>query len=76
MSDLDGVRVGVLTVSDRVAAGARDDAGGSALCELLQAAGAVLVSRAVVPDERELISAAAAETRRPLSGPTSSRSSS
>ena len=58
MSELDGFRVGVLTVSDRVAAGARDDAGGSALCELLEAAGAVLVSRAVVPDEREPISAA------------------
>jgi molybdopterin adenylyltransferase len=56
MSELDGFRVGVLTVSDRVAAGARDDAGGSALCELLEAAGAVLVSRAVVPDEREPIS--------------------
>ena len=56
--DLGGIRVGVLTVSDRVAAGARDDAGGSALCELLEAAGAVLVSRAVVPDEREPISAA------------------
>ena len=58
MSELDGFRVGVLTVSDRVAVGARDDAGGSALCELLEAAGAVLVSRAVVPDEREPISAA------------------
>ena len=58
MSDLDGVRVAVVTVSDRVAAGARDDAGGSALCELLEAAGAVLVSRAVVPDEREPITAA------------------
>jgi molybdopterin adenylyltransferase len=58
MSDLDGIRVGVLTVSDRVAAGTRDDAGGSALCELLEAAGAVLVSRAVVPDEREPIAAA------------------
>ena len=58
MSGLDGVRVGVLTVSDRVAAGIRDDAGGSALCELLEAAGAVLVSRAVVPDEREPVTAA------------------
>ena len=48
----------VLTVSDRVAAGTRDDAGGSALCELLEGAGATLVSRAVVPDEREPIAAA------------------
>ena len=57
-SELDGVRVGVLTVSDRVAAGTRDDAGGSALCELLERAGAELVSRAVVPDEREPITGA------------------
>jgi molybdopterin adenylyltransferase len=55
---LSGVRVAVLTVSDRVAAGIRDDAGGSALCELLEAVGATLVSRAVVPDEREPVAAA------------------
>jgi molybdopterin adenylyltransferase len=55
---LSGVRVAVLTVSDRVAAGVRDDAGGSALCELLEAVGATLVSRAVVPDEREPVAAA------------------
>ncbi|HEY7605936.1 MAG TPA: molybdopterin-binding protein, partial [Actinomycetes bacterium] len=58
MIDLTGIRVGVLTVSDRVAAGARDDAGGGALCELLEGAGAELVSRAVLPDERELITEA------------------
>jgi molybdopterin adenylyltransferase len=58
--DLDGIRVAVLTVSDRVAAGTRDDAGGSALCELLERAGAELVSRAVVADEREPIAAAVA----------------
>ena len=58
MSDLDGMRVAVLTVSDRVAAGTRDDAGGSALCELLEGAGASLVSRAVVADEHEPIAAA------------------
>ena len=51
MSDLDGIRAAVLAVSDRVAAGTRDDAGGSALCELLEAAGAELVSRAVVADD-------------------------
>ena len=55
---LEGTRVAVLTVSDRVAAGTRDDAGGSALCELLESAGAELVSRAVVADEREPITAA------------------
>jgi molybdopterin adenylyltransferase len=53
-----GVRVAVLTVSDRVSAGTRGDAGGSALCELLEGVGATLVSRAVVPDEREPIAAA------------------
>ena len=58
MSELRGMRVAVLTVSDRVAAGARDDAGGSALCELLEGAGASLVSRAVVADEREPVTAA------------------
>ena len=58
MSGLGGIRVAVLTVSDRVAAGTRDDAGGSALCELLEGAGAELVSRAVVPDEPEPITAA------------------
>ena len=58
VNDLAGVRVAVLTVSDRVAAGSREDQGGSALCELLEAAGAILVSRAVVPDEREPVAAA------------------
>jgi molybdopterin adenylyltransferase len=57
MSRLEGLRVAVLTVSDRVSVGARDDAGGSALCELLEGTGATLVSRAVVPDEREPIEA-------------------
>ena len=56
--ELEGIQAGVLTVSDRVAGGIRDDAGGSALCELLEAAGAVLVSRAVVADEPEPITAA------------------
>ena len=58
MSRLDGMRVAVLTVSDRVADGTRDDAGGSALCGLLKDAGAEVVSRAVVADEREPIAAA------------------
>jgi molybdopterin adenylyltransferase len=55
---LQGMRAAVLTVSDRVSSGTRDDAGGGALCELLERAGATLVSRAVVPDEREPIAAA------------------
>jgi molybdenum cofactor synthesis domain-containing protein len=55
---LDGVRVAVLTVSDRVAAGTREDAGGDALGELVGAAGGAVVARAVVPDERAAIAAA------------------
>jgi molybdopterin adenylyltransferase len=58
MSDLSGTRVAVLTVSDRVAAGSREDAGGSVLCQLLEAAGATVVARAVVPDEPEQVAAA------------------
>ncbi len=48
---LDGLRVAVLTVSDRVAEGGREDAGGDALRELLERAGAAVVAREVVPDE-------------------------
>ena len=55
---LDGVRVAVLTVSDRVAVGNRADAGGSALCELVEGAGGAVVARAVVPDERDAVAAA------------------
>ncbi len=55
---LDGVRVAVLTVSDRVSQGSRQDAGGAALAELVEAAGAELADRAVVPDEREPIAGA------------------
>jgi molybdopterin adenylyltransferase len=47
----------VLTVSDGVAAGARDDRSGDALDELLRAEG-YEVERRVVPDEREEIAAA------------------
>jgi molybdenum cofactor synthesis domain-containing protein len=61
MSGLAGVRVAVLTVSDRVAAGSREDAGGDALRELLEAAGATLAARAVVADEREQVAAALRE---------------
>jgi molybdenum cofactor synthesis domain-containing protein len=56
--ELHGIRVAVLTVSDRVAAGSRDDQGGDALCALLRRAGATLAGRQVVPDERSQIAAA------------------
>ena len=55
---LEGLRVAVLTVSDRVAGGSREDAGGDALEELLARAGAEVVAREVVPDERAAISTA------------------
>lgn len=48
-------RVAVLTVSDRVAAGERDDASGPVLAERLEEAGWTVVDLAVVPDEVERI---------------------
>jgi molybdenum cofactor synthesis domain-containing protein len=58
MSAIQGLRVAVLTVSDRVAGGSRGDEGGDALGELVEAAGGAVVARRVVPDEREEISGA------------------
>ena len=55
---LQGVRVALLTVSDRVAGGTREDAGGRALKELAEQAGATVVAQAVVPDERDRIAGA------------------
>jgi molybdenum cofactor biosynthesis protein B len=54
------VRAAVLTVSDGVHEGTRDDRSGDALEELLQGEG-YEVSRRVVPDERAQIAAALAE---------------
>ncbi len=48
MSGMEGLRFAVLTVSDRVAAGSRDDAGGDALRELIGAAGATVAASEVV----------------------------
>jgi molybdopterin adenylyltransferase len=58
MSAIPGLRVAVLTVSDRVAGGGRDDEGGDALRGLIEAAGGTVVTGRVVPDERERISEA------------------
>jgi molybdopterin adenylyltransferase len=58
---LDGLRVGIVTVSDRVAAGERADRGGDALAELVLAAGAVTAGRRVVPDEPGPIASALRE---------------
>jgi molybdenum cofactor biosynthesis protein B len=53
------VRAAVLSISDGVVAGTRDDASGDLLQELLEADGYEVVRRAV-PDEREEIAAAIA----------------
>jgi molybdopterin adenylyltransferase len=58
---LDGLRVGVLTVSDRVAAGGRADLGGDVLAERVAGAGGVVAARRVVPDERGAIADALRE---------------
>jgi molybdopterin adenylyltransferase len=52
------IRAAVLTVSDKGAAGLREDASGAVLEESLRGMGVAVVSRAIVPDERELIASA------------------
>ncbi|MEA2207369.1 MAG: hypothetical protein QOE77_4145, partial [Blastocatellia bacterium] len=47
-----GARAAVVTVSDGVAHGTREDASGAAAEDLLRAAGFEVATRAVVPDER------------------------
>ena len=54
-------RAAVLTVSDGVAAGTRQDDSGAALAEGLAAAGFEVVDRRVVPDDRVGIAAALSE---------------
>lgn len=51
------IRVGVLTVSDRSAAGEREDVGGPAVARAVEEGmpGAIVVERAIVPDERPAI---------------------
>lgn len=53
------VRVGVLTVSDRSAAGEREDLGGPAVAEAVTAgmSEALVAAHAVVPDDRPVIAA-------------------
>ncbi|WBL35428.1 MogA/MoaB family molybdenum cofactor biosynthesis protein [Tepidiforma flava] len=48
-------RIAILTVSDRGAAGEREDLGGPLIAELAAGAGHEVVARGVVPDERSLI---------------------
>ena len=54
---MDRPRAAVLTVSDGVAEGARQDSSGQAVTEGLEAAGFDVVRRQVVPDDRERIEA-------------------
>jgi molybdenum cofactor synthesis domain-containing protein len=49
------MKVAVLTISDRSARGERVDEGGPLIEQLVVAAGADVVARAIVPDEREEI---------------------
>ncbi|MBM3293387.1 MAG: MogA/MoaB family molybdenum cofactor biosynthesis protein [Candidatus Aminicenantes bacterium] len=52
------MEVGILTVSDKGAAGEREDRSGPAIREIMEAAGARIVRTRVVPDEPEAIKAA------------------
>ena len=53
-----GGRAAVITVSDGVAGGTREDASGEAAAELLRSAGFEVATRTVVPDERSQIEGA------------------
>jgi molybdenum cofactor synthesis domain-containing protein len=55
------MRSSVLTVSDGVSAGVRDDKSGEVLAERLEGSGFELVERRVVADERDAIAAALRE---------------
>ncbi len=52
------MKTAVVTVSDGVSQGTRDDAGGAAVCQTLAAAGFDIIDRMVVPDEMTVISSA------------------
>ena len=51
------MRAGVLTVSDRGARGERVDTAGPAVARLMEAQGATVAARGVVPDEQDQIAA-------------------
>ncbi|MBM3311668.1 MAG: MogA/MoaB family molybdenum cofactor biosynthesis protein, partial [Candidatus Aminicenantes bacterium] len=51
------MKVGILTVSDKGAAGERQDRSGPAIREILEAAGAEVVRAKIVPDDQGLIKA-------------------
>ena len=66
--DPDGLPAKVLTVSDGVIAGTREDGSGPALAERLEEAGFVVVTRAVVADGRENVGEAIVELTAGFSG--------
>lgn len=51
------IRAAVITISDKGSAGLREDLSGPILCQGLEALGAVIVQREMVPDERNQIAA-------------------
>ena len=51
-------RVGIITISDKVSRGERDDRGGPAIREVVLAAGWTVAEYLVIPDEAEQIAAA------------------
>jgi len=51
------MNVGILTVSDKGAAGEREDRSGPAVREIMKSAGARIVRTQVVPDEQEAVKA-------------------
>jgi molybdopterin adenylyltransferase len=58
---VDMLRVGILTVSDRSARGERPDASGPALAEEIQAQGWEIAAQTILPDERAAIGRQLAE---------------
>jgi molybdopterin adenylyltransferase len=50
--------VGVLTISDKASVGQRDDRGGPAIREIVEAAGAEVAEYVITPDEQPVIEAA------------------
>ncbi|MBQ6174128.1 MAG: MogA/MoaB family molybdenum cofactor biosynthesis protein [Clostridia bacterium] len=56
-----GFTAAVLTISDKGSRGEREDRSGPLLCELLREAGYEVIRTQILPDERDLISAALCE---------------
>jgi molybdopterin adenylyltransferase len=59
--DLAGVRVGILTASDKGSRGEREDVGGPTIRAALEERGAQVAAYRVLPDEREQLAAALRE---------------